>query len=182
MKRILPVLLILPAPAMAHGLHDTGTLMSGALHPASGMDHVLAMLAVGLLAAQLKGRAMWALPATFIASMLLGGLVGAEGLPFPAVEPMILASIAILGVLVALAIRLPFPALLAMTATFGAAHGWAHGAEGPATGLAVYAAGFAAATVVLHLAGIALGRGLPALALRGLGAGTAIAGLALAAV
>ena len=182
MKRILPVLLLLPAPAMAHGLHDQGTLMSGALHPISGLDHVLAMLAVGLLAAQLTGRALWALPATFLGAMLLGGIVGAEGLPFPVVEPMILASIIILGVLVALATRLPLPALLAMTALFGAAHGWAHGAEGPATGLALYAAGFAAATAALHLAGIALGRGLPALALRGLGAGTAVAGLALAMV
>lgn len=182
MKRILPVLLFLPAPAMAHGLHDAGTLMAGALHPVSGLDHVLAMLAVGLLAAQMTGRAVWALPGTFVATMLAGGLFGANGLPFPAVEPMILASVMILGVLVALSTRLPLPAVLAMTALFGAAHGWAHGAEGPATGLALYATGFAAATTLLHLAGIALGRGLPAIALRGLGAGTAVAGLALAMV
>jgi urease accessory protein len=182
MKRILPVFLLLPGPALAHGLHDQGTLMAGALHPISGIDHVLAMLAVGLLAAQLSGRSLWALPGTFVGAMLAGGLLGANGLPFPAVEPMILASIVILGVLVALATRLPLPALLYMTAVFGAAHGWAHGAEGPATGLAAYAAGFALATAALHLAGIALGRGLPALALRGLGAGTAAAGLALAMV
>lgn len=179
---VLPVLLLLPAPAMAHGLHDSGTVMAGALHPLGGLDHVLAMLAVGLLAAQMTGRAIWALPATFVGSMLVGGIIGAAGLPFPAVEPMILASLIILGVLVALATRLPLPALLAMTALFGAAHGWAHGAEGPATGLALYATGFAAATALLHLAGIALGRGLPALVLRGLGAGTAAAGLALALV
>ena len=114
--------------------------------------------------------------------MLLGGVLGAGGLPFPVVEPMILASIVILGVLVALAFALPLPALVAMVALFGAAHGWVHGAEGPATGLALYALGFAGATAVLHLAGIALGQGLPALALRGLGAGAAAAGLALSVV
>ncbi len=183
MKRILTAALIFcPLPAMAHGLNDSGTFLAGALHPVGGFDHVLAMLAVGLLAAQLAGRALWALPATFVTAMLLGGVLGAGGLPFPVVEPMILASIVILGVLVALAFALPLPALVAMVALFGAAHGWVHGAEGPATGLALYALGFAGATAVLHLAGIALGQGLPALALRGLGAGAAAAGLALSVV
>jgi urease accessory protein len=183
MKRsLLASLLALPAPAMAHGLHDSGTLLAGALHPVAGADHVLAMLAVGLLAAQWAGRALWVLPVAFVAAMLAGGAIGASGLPFPAVEPMILASIIILGVLVALAFRLPLPALVGMVALFGAAHGWAHGAEGPATGAAFYALGFAGATALLHGAGIALGRLLPSLALRGLGAGAAIAGLALAVV
>lgn len=183
MKRILAILIAsFPLPAMAHGLHDSGTLMAGALHPVSGADHVLAMLAVGLLAAQMQGRALWLLPGAFVSAMLLGGIVGAAGLPFPAVEPMILASIVILGVLVTLAFPLPLPALVAMVAVFGAAHGWAHGAEGPSSGLALYTVGFAGATTALHLVGIALGRGLPALALRGLGAGAAVVGLALAVV
>ncbi|MBL9073970.1 HupE/UreJ family protein [Tabrizicola sp.] len=183
MKRILATALIVcPFPAMAHGLHESGTLLAGVLHPLGGADHVLAMLAVGLLAAQSAGRAMWVLPGAFVVAMLLGGLLGAAGLPFPAVEPMILASTLILGVLVALACPLPLPVLAAMVAGFGAAHGWAHGTEGPATGLALYAAGFVAATTLLHLAGIALGRLLPAIALRGLGAGAAVAGLALAVV
>lgn len=181
MKRILTTTLIaLPGPALAHGLQDTGTLLAGALHPVGGTDHVLAMLAVGLLAAQGTGRALWALPACFVAAMLAGGAMGAGGLPFPAVEPMILASIVILGMLVALAVRLPLGALVGMVAVFGTAHGWAHGAEGPATGLAAYALGFAGATVLLHLAGIVLGRLLPMTATRGLGAGAAVAGLALA--
>lgn len=183
MKRLFTAALIaLPFPAMAHGLHDSGTLWAGAAHPVGGADHVLAMLAVGLLAAQMTGRAVWALPGAFVAAMLAGGMLGFNGLPFPAVEPMILASIMVFGVLVALAAGLPLPALLAMTALFGAAHGWAHGAEGPAAGLAPYALGFAGATALLHLSGIALGRLLPALALRSLGAGTAAAGLALALV
>lgn len=182
MKRILPVLLLLPAPALAHGLHDQGTLIAGALHPVSGLDHVLAMVAVGLLSSQLAGRSLWLLPLTFVAAMLAGGMVGAADLPFPIVEPMILASILILGVLVALALPLPLPALVGMVTLFGAAHGWAHGAEGPATGLPLYALGFTAATAALHLAGIVIGRALPALVLRGLGAGTAAAGLTLALV
>ncbi|MCX7288115.1 MAG: HupE/UreJ family protein [Rhodobacterales bacterium] len=183
MKRILiATLLALPGPSFAHGLHDGGTLLSGALHPVSGADHVLAMLAVGLLAAQMAGRAVWLLPLSFVAAMLGGGAMGAAGIGFPAVEPMILASIMILGVLVALAARLPVPALVAMVAVFGLAHGWAHGAEGPASGLVLYAGGFAGATMLLHLAGIALGRLMPMVALRGLGAGTALAGFALAMV
>ncbi len=183
MKRFLTVALpALPAPAMAHGLHDSGTFMAGALHPAGGPDHVLAMIAVGLLAAQLAGRVLWLLPTTFVTAMLLGGGVGAAGLPFPAVEPMILASSVILGVLLVLAFPLPLPALVAMVGVFGTAHGWAHGAEGPSSGLALYAAGFVGATAVLHVVGIGLGRLLPVLALRGLGAGAAVAGLALAVV
>jgi urease accessory protein len=181
MKRILIATLIaLPGPTFAHGLHDSGTVLAGALHPVGGADHVLAMLAVGLLAAQLAGRALWLLPLTFVAAMLAGGGIGAAGIGFPAVEPMILASIIILGVLVALAVRLPVLALAAMVAVFGMAHGWAHGAEGPASGLGLYALGFAGATMLLHLAGIALGRLIPMIALRGLGAGAAALGLALA--
>lgn len=181
MKRILTAaLMFLPTPLLAHGLHDEGTLLAGALHPVGGADHVLAILAVGLLAAQLSGRALWLLPLTFVAAMISGGVMGAAGLPIPAVEPMMLASIVILGVLVALAVRPPLAALVGMVALFGTAHGWAHGAEGPDVGLAVYALGFAGATMVLHLAGIALGRVLPMLALRGVGAGAAVAGLALA--
>lgn len=179
---LIAALIAVPAPALAHGLHDAGTVLAGAMHPVGGVDHVLAMLAVGLLAAQMAGRALWVLPVTFVAAMLAGGVIGATSTPFPAVEPMILASIIILGVLVALAVRLPLPVLIAMTVAFGLAHGWAHGAEGPDTGLAFYTAGFVGATTVLHLAGIAIGRMLPMIALRGLGAGATAAGLALAVV
>lgn len=183
MKRLLTATTIaLPAPVLAHGLHDEGTILAGALHPVGGADHVLAMVAVGLLAAQMQGRAVWLLPLSFLAAMLAGAAMGSQGLPFPAVEPMILASIMVMGVLVALAARLPVAAVAAMVALFGAAHGWAHGAEGPATGLLAYMAGFVASTALLHLGGLALGRLLPMLTLRGLGAGTAVAGAALAMV
>lgn len=186
MKRfILPPLLIMPSIAAAHvGDHETGAFLSGLGHPVGGADHVLAMVAVGLWAAIMGGRALWALPVSFVGAMLAGGLLGAAGVPLPGVEPMILASIILFGVVAALALRPPVAAAMALVALFGIFHGHAHGAEGPAEGLIRYAAGFAIATMALHLAGIGLGVGLTRLAqsklLRGLGAATAAAGLALA--
>lgn len=178
----LSLALILPAVALAHGghEHEAGSFASGAAHPVSGADHVLAMVVLGLLAAQVGGRALWALPAAFVGAMIFGGVVGAAGAPFPGVEPMILASGVILGALVALALKAPLPVLIGMSAIFGAAHGWAHGAEGPAAGLAIYALGFAAMTAALHGAGILVGRALPALALRAAGGATMLAGAFLA--
>lgn len=173
-------LILAPSLALAHGTHDAGTFLSGAAHPIGGADHVLAMVSVGLLAAQAGGRALWAMPVSFVAAMLAGGALGFAGLALPAVEPMILASIVILGVLVAMAARLPLVASLPMIALFGVAHGWAHGTEGPASGMAIYAAGFAWVTAVLHGAGIALGQVLGTRGLRGLGGAAALAGLALA--
>ena len=184
-KPILAAALLLPQAALAHtGHHDAGQFASGLAHPVGGPDHLLAMLALGLLAAQVGGRALWALPLAFVGSMVAGGLAGVSGLAFPGVvEPMILASVVILGALVAMAARLPLAVLVPGVALFGFAHGWAHGAEGPAQGLAVYAIGFAVATMALHGAGIGIGRLLDRGALlRTLGGGTAVAGLALAMV
>ncbi|MEE2861734.1 MAG: HupE/UreJ family protein [Pseudomonadota bacterium] len=183
MKRLLLAAMLSPSAALAHpgNVQDGGQFLHGLAHPVGGADHLLAMVALGLLAAQLGGRAVWALPGTFVGAMLAGGMMGAGGVGFPAVEPMILASVVILGVMVAMAARLPLAALLPMVAAFGAAHGWAHGTEGPATGLALYAAGFVLATLALHLGGIAFGRLLSrGLELRVLGGGTALAGIALA--
>ncbi len=174
--------LALPTAALAHTGHEAGSLASGMMHPVGGLDHVLAMVAVGLWAAQTGGRAVWAAPLAFVGAMLAGGAMGMAGIGFPAVEPMILASIVVLGAVVALAARVPLVPALAVIALFGVAHGHAHGAEGPATGMAAYAAGFALATAVLHGAGLALGFGLArlAFAVRMLGLGAAGAGLALA--
>ncbi len=193
MRKFLPILSVMatvPGAALAHGEHwggyGAGSFAAGAAHPLSGADHVLAMVAVGLWAAQAGGRARWALPAGFVAAMVLGGAMGAAGLPFAAVEPMILASIIVLGALVALAARLPLVAALPLIALFGAAHGWAHGAEGPTSGMASYALGFALVTAALHGLGLALGAGFGALgaglgarALRVFGGAAAVAGLAL---
>ncbi|HPD92721.1 MAG: HupE/UreJ family protein [Rhodobacter sp.] len=173
-------LLLQPSLALAHGLHDSRTFLGGAAHPLSGADHVLAMVAVGLLAAQTGGRALWAMPLGFVVAMLAGGALGASAPGLPVIEPMILASVIVLGALIAMSVRLPPGLALSLIALFGAAHGWAHGAEGPQTGQAFFAAGFALVTALLHLSGIALGRGLGAVALRGAGAGAALAGLALA--
>ncbi|QYK43550.1 MAG: HupE/UreJ family protein [Paracoccaceae bacterium] len=175
---------MIPALAFGHsGDHGASPLASGLGHPVGGADHLLAMVTLGVLAVGIGGRALWAMPVAFVAAMVAGGAMGAAGLPFPGVEPMILASIVVFGALAALALRLPLAPVLAMVAAFGAAHGWAHGAEGPAEGLVPYAAGFAAATMMLHLAGIGLGTvtgRLAAWAPRVAGAGAALAGLGLA--
>ncbi|MBU3030774.1 HupE/UreJ family protein [Paracoccus marinaquae] len=181
MKKALVLLAcLLPTAALAHGGAGAGSFPTGFGHPFSGADHMLAMVALGLLAAQVGGRALWALPAAFVGAMVVGGALGAGGMPFPGVEPTILASCIILGALVAMAVRLPLSVMLAAAAGFGAAHGWAHGAEGPETGLAIYAAGFAVATALLHGLGILAGRAVPALAIRGAGALAAVSGAALA--
>ena len=185
MKKIsvaVAALCLTPFAALAHPGQDAGTFLAGAQHPIGGADHILAMVAVGLWAAQAGGRTILAMPLAFVATMVAGGALGAAGMPFPALEPMILASIVILGSLIAIAARMPMRAALPLVALFGAAHGWAHGAEGPATGVAVYALGFGLVTAGLHGVGIGLGRFLGKGALRYLGGATAMAGLALAVV
>jgi len=177
--------LFLPGMALAHPGHIGGDVFAAGIgHPLGGADHVLAMVAVGLWAALMGGRAMLTLPLAFVTAMLVGGLAAAAGLPLPGVEPMILASIVALGAAAALALRPALAHAMAAVALFGLFHGHAHGAEGPAAGLALYAAGFALATIALHLAGVGLGLGLIRLSraavVRGLGGVTAMAGLALA--
>lgn len=181
----LGTLAAMPQAVLAHpGHHDSSAFLSGLQHPVGGADHVLAMVAVGLWAAVSGGRALWALPAGFVGAMLAGGALGAVGVALPGVEPMILASIVLLGVLAALAWRAPLAIGVGVVTVFGLFHGHAHGTEGPADGLLMYAAGFGLAMLALHGAGLAFGLALNALsarsAARALGAGTAIAGLALA--
>ncbi len=155
-------LFLTPAMAFAHTGHDTSGLMAGVAHPLTGLDHLLAMLAVGLWAAQQQGAARWAVPATFVASMLLGGLLGFAGLQIPFMETGIAASVLALGLLVAVAARLPMAMALGMTALFALTHGVAHGLELPDLASPWgYAVGFVAATAALHAAGYAVVRGLP---------------------
>jgi urease accessory protein len=148
----------MPALAHAHPGHATSSVAHGFSHPLSGIDHFLAMLAVGLWAGQLGGRARWQVPMAFLVVMLAGGILGMGGTSVPGVEQGILASILVLGVLVAAAIRLPLVISIAMVGMFALFHGAAHGTEMPvnATGLS-YSVGFTIATAMLHLTGLGIG-------------------------
>jgi urease accessory protein len=158
MKRLLPIALILsPVAAQAHSGHAaTISFFSGVAHPLGGMDHLLAMLAVGIWASQIGGRAVFAVPFSFLVAMLAGSHFATH---LPLVEPMLLASVIVLGALVALRARARLSVALALVAAFGAVHGAAHGIEAPALGQAGYAAGFAVSTAALHLFGLGLGLG-----------------------
>ena len=174
-------------PAFAHPghLHVYG-FGDGFAHPVGGLDHVLAMVAVGLLASQLGGRAVWALPAAFLSMMAVGGAIGFAGLDLPFVEAAIAASVVVLGLAVALRIGAPVASMTALVGAFAIFHGFAHGAEMPAEASALgYAAGFILATALLHGAGLALGSAFGRVAQPRLvqlaGGGTALAGLFLLA-
>ena len=176
MKRILPLLLILtPTVAVAHPGHDFGPY-AGLLHPFTGADHMLAMVGVGLWAA-LQTRARLALPLAFLTAMTLGFVLAAMGWTLPATEPLILASVILLGAAVTLSLRAPLALTLPLVALFGLAHGAAHGTEGSGP---AFALGMLAATAALHGAGAALGLTLNRMTLRLAGAATLIAGLGLA--
>jgi urease accessory protein len=177
-------------PALAHtGAGPTAGLAAGFVHPVLGLDHVLAMVAVGVMAAQLGGRALWAVPAAFVGMMLVGGLLGLSAAPVPFVELGIAGSVVVLGFVIALGRRLPLGAAMALVGALAVFHGHAHGTEMPATASAfAYGAGLALATALLHGAGIASGNGiarigarLAPVALRVGGGLIAAAGVALAA-
>lgn len=147
---------LLPATAWAHtGVGDTHGFMHGFMHPVGGLDHVLAMIAVGLFAAMLGGRALWMAPIAFVAMMGFGGLLGVNGVELPFVELGIAASVIVLGAAVALRPNTPTAVAVAVVGFFAIFHGFAHGAEMPvnASGLS-YAIGFMVATALLHTAGI----------------------------
>jgi len=152
----LAVLALSPTLAFAHtGAGDTMGFAHGFGHPLGGLDHVLAMLAVGVLAAVLGGRALWLVPLSFMTVMLVGFALGLAQVDLPLVELGIALSSVVIG-LAAMARRpLPLAAAMALVGVFAIFHGHAHGAEMPATteGLG-YAAGFLAATALLHLAGL----------------------------
>jgi urease accessory protein len=151
--------LLLPSLAYAHvGMGQASGFGHGFVHPLTGLDHMAAMVAVGLWAAQRGGRAVWVVPLTFVGVMTVGGLVGMFGTFIPLVDTGIVASVFVLGVLIAAAVRLPLVASSLIVGLFAVFHGHAHGAEMPETvsGLA-YGVGFAMATALLHGCGIGLG-------------------------
>ncbi len=158
---VLSALLLLPNLASAHILPGTSHGFSeGLLHPLTGMDHMLAMLAVGLWAASYRGRAVWMIPASFVGMMLLGGFLGVSGAFMPGSELVIAASVLVLGALVASAQQFKPSVGMMIVGLFALFHGYAHGHEMPAAASAVpFSAGFLISTVALHAAGVAIGLG-----------------------
>lgn len=152
------ILLGASGTACAHSGHGASGLVTGLLHPFSGMDHFLAMLAVGMWAGQNGGRKVWLLPALFMAMLATGAVVALNYPLLPLIEPGIAASVLVLGFVVARSLRLPVLPSVALTALFGLLHGYAHGVEIPgAIEPAAYALGFLVSTAALHLIGITLG-------------------------
>lgn len=154
------LLSLLPNLAWAHALpiSDQG-FSQGFIHPLSGLDHCLAMLAVGLLAIQDEKTKTWVYPCCFLGFMLIGGIIGLYGTKVPAVELGILASVFCLGLFISLPKLLPRIILSVAIAVFAVCHGHAHGTEMLVTALAwQYATGFLLATALLHIVGIVIGK------------------------
>lgn len=180
--------LLVATPAAAHtGVGATAGFTHGFLHPVGGLDHVLAMVAVGLFAWLLSGRALWLVPAAFVVMMAAGGALGMLAVGVPYVETGIALSVIVIGGMVALGKSLPLAVAVAVVGAFAIFHGHAHGTEMPETmsGLA-YGVGFMTATALLHgagiLAGIGLGKASAAHGARFVRAGgalTSVAGLGL---
>jgi urease accessory protein len=161
--KISAALALLPAVASAHPGHDGGHDLSwdfggGFAHPIFGFDHLVAMIAVGIWAAQLGGRARWLVPATFVSVMTLAATFGQREIPHVAMEQMLAASLLAFGLMVALAQRLPLVVGLGLTALFATFHGFAHVSELPSgSGSFSFGLGFITATALLHAAGLAIG-------------------------
>lgn len=156
---MLTAVLLFPAAAFAHpGVHGVSGYVAGFVHPMSGIDHILVMLAVGLWAAQQGGRAMWWIPASFVSMMIIGAILGMEQVPLPFVEQGIIASVMVMGVLIVAALRLPTMAGAILVSLFAIFHGHAHGSELPLSAAGLhYVIGFTIATTMLHATGIGLG-------------------------
>lgn len=149
----------LSAPALAHtgvGAHGSG-FVAGFVHPLMGLDHLLAMLGIGLWASQLGRRAVWMVPVAFVAAMIGGAALSLSGAALPMVEFGIAGSVLVIGALIALGTRMPVALAMSLAGGFALFHGHAHGTELPGFAHpAVYGAGFVAATALLHGAGLGL--------------------------
>jgi len=182
------LLLSFSAPAYAHLLpSEHGSFAAGFSHPVFGLDHIAVMVAVGLWASRADSRAMWLVPCAFVTMMGAGFLFALAGGELPFVEPVILASVVALGLLIAFAVRLPVAVSVAVVGGFAIFHGHAHGAEIGDAGALAYGSGFALATALLHVLGIGLGISLTRFKVAGdwmsrsIGAATALVGIVLLA-
>jgi len=153
------VFALVPVAASAHvGVGETHGFVHGFSHPLSGIDHILAMVAVGLFAAHLGGRALWLVPLTFVSVMALAGIAGMAGVQLPFVEIGIGMSVIVFGLAVALQLSVPTLVAMGLVGFFAIFHGHAHGIEMPqgVSGL-FYGVGFICATTLLHALGVGLG-------------------------
>lgn len=179
----LAALLFVPTAALAHtGAGAVHGLTHGFMHPLGGLDHILAMVTVGIFAAQLGARALWLVPAAFVLVMAAGGVAGATGVAMPFVEIGIAASVVALGVIVAVRMKAPVAIAMGIVGFFAVFHGYAHGAEMPgAAGGLGYGAGFVIATALLHALGLGLGLIAGRIGERGGAMATRLAGCLVAA-
>jgi len=154
---VLTFALLAATPALAHPGHDGAGLAAGLMHPLSGLDHMLAMTAVGVMAARRGGKALLAWPAAFVGAMICAYALGVTAPGAPVAEPTVLASVIVLCALAAAARQLPLGWGLALIAASGAAHGYVHGAEAPASAGLAFPLGFALSTAALHGVGLVIG-------------------------
>ncbi|HHC73806.1 MAG TPA: HupE/UreJ family protein [Thiothrix sp.] len=161
--------LLLPEVAFAHGMTGSG-FFAGFYHPIGGLDHLLAMLSVGILSTQIGGKHIWSVPATFVTIMLVGGYIGFMGLSVSDtfIEHGIMLSVVLLGLVIATGGQLNKLLIYSFVAFFGFCHGYAHGVEMPAQAKAEYfAAGFVISTIIIHLIGVLIGFAYHALSQHG---------------
>lgn len=158
-KRLALLWLLLPTWAMAHSSSDSLGAMSGFYHPFQGLDHLLAMLSVGIVSAQIGGRSIWTIPALFVTSMVIGGIIGLNHPDVPYVEMGVSLSVVALGLaIVFVEGRRNLMLVMCFVAFFGALHGHAHGVEAPkAASPFYYSFGFVVSTSVIHLIGVFVG-------------------------
>lgn len=156
---LISLLILIPEIALAHAPEGAGGgFVTGFLHPIMGVDHLVAMVAVGLWGAFLGERALWILPIVFPSIMAVGAAFGIVGLEIPLVEFVIALSGVVLGALIALRVRAPLAIAMVLVGIFAIFHGYAHGVEMPEQISAItYSAGFVIGTGLLHLAGVAIG-------------------------
>ena len=163
MKKSLPlaVIFVVLSAGMAQAHVGHGSTLGfdhGFMHPIGGVDHVLAMIAVGVFASVLGGRALWLVPLSFVSMMVAGGMLGNSGFHLPIVETIIALSVIILGAAVALQWKAPVSMAMTLVGLIAVFHGFAHGAEMPTDVSSIaYGLGFVIATAALHGAGLGLG-------------------------
>ena len=154
------LLLLTSFGVLAHEGHieEGAGFLVGLLHPILGFDHFLAMVSVGIVSYQIGGKAIWYIPGTFVLVMLVGGLLGFNGIEIPYVEGGIALSVLVMGIAIAASVTLPRAVAVAFVAFFAIFHGYAHGIEMPAVANAIkYSLGFMIGTAVIHLLGVGVG-------------------------